>query len=226
MRAALRTIASTDSVIANEARRRIHDAIGSATVIEATVHDRNITIKGTTPESFDHQKLIEAVAQIPGAKTVTDLTGNRRLDHHTSDEAIQKMVQDKLRTCPSVSPARIGVAVSYGVVQLYGMVRSEVERDAVRDCALRVSGVRSIADDIHIEGPDYASSDLALAAEVQAVLLGDLKVRHLPIRSEVTAGVATLRGRVTSSEEHDALIEVVAHLSGITAVDDQLSIDM
>ena len=144
---------------------------------------------------------------------------------HSSDRVIQLSVMRSLEGCTAINPACIGVAVSYGTVQLFGVVRSDRERDAALDCAFTVPGVTSIANDIRSEDATYPASDLGLAAEIRAVLVGDDKIRDLPVQSQVTDGVARLRGSVSSQAQHDILIDVVTNLSGIVSVDDRVTID-
>lgn len=143
---------------------------------------------------------------------------------HMTDAALQSAVVNELDHHASTICAHIGVATTYGVVQLSGVVRSQAEWEMVRHLVLQVPGVTAIADNISIEDGAYTKSDLALASEIRAVLLGNEKIRSLPIRAEVTGAIATLWGTVPSTVDRDLVIDVVKNLTGIVEVNDHVTI--
>ncbi|MGZ5021530.1 MAG: BON domain-containing protein, partial [Chthoniobacterales bacterium] len=70
-----------------------------------------------------------------------------------SDEQLQQDVLDELRWDARVKPNEIGVAVKDGVVVLTGWVDSYSKKWAAEEAALRVRGVKALANDIEVRLP-------------------------------------------------------------------------
>ncbi|HZC79854.1 MAG TPA: BON domain-containing protein, partial [Ktedonobacterales bacterium] len=84
-----------------------------------------------------------------------------------TDEEIQRDVLDELKWEARVQPNEIGVAVKDGVVTLTGEVDSYSKKWAAEDAALRVRGVKAVANDLEVRLPGAAErtdADLAAAA--------------------------------------------------------------
>jgi osmotically-inducible protein OsmY len=67
-----------------------------------------------------------------------------------TDRDLQEHVQKALDWEPSVDSANIGVSVENGVVTLRGDVRSYWEKAAAERVALRVYGVKAVANDVNV----------------------------------------------------------------------------
>lgn len=65
-----------------------------------------------------------------------------------NDQEIQSDVSEELRSTPGIGP--IGVTVSGGAVTLSGEVGSLPERWAAKQAAMRVSGVKAVADELQV----------------------------------------------------------------------------
>ena len=65
-----------------------------------------------------------------------------------TDEQIQRDVLEELNWDPRVQPNEIGVAVKDGIITLTGSVDSYTKRWAAEEAALRVRGVKAVANDI------------------------------------------------------------------------------
>src|ERR671924_1432459 len=84
-----------------------------------------------------------------------------------TDEAIQRDVLEELKWDTRVQPNEIGVAVKEGIVTLTGWVDSYLKKIAAEEAALRVPGVKAVANDIEVRLPGSAERtdpDLAKAA--------------------------------------------------------------
>ncbi|MCK8272485.1 BON domain-containing protein, partial [Erwinia amylovora] len=75
-----------------------------------------------------------------------------------TDRGLQQSVIDELDWTPGVHPATIGVVVLDGVVTLAGEVASLSEKIAAEKAALRVGGVRTVANELVIRGTAEASA--------------------------------------------------------------------
>src|SRR3977135_647353 len=84
-----------------------------------------------------------------------------------SDADIQRDVLEELKWDARVQPNEIGVAVKDGIVTLTGWVDSYTKRWAAEEAALRVRGVKGVANDIEVKLPisaDDTDGDNAAAA--------------------------------------------------------------
>src|SRR6478672_6171935 len=84
-----------------------------------------------------------------------------------TDTQIQADVLAELKWDPRVQPNEIGVTVKDGVVTLTGTVDSYTKRWAAEEAALRVRGVKAVANDIEVRLPGSAErtdADIAAAA--------------------------------------------------------------
>src|SRR5260221_1031283 len=84
-----------------------------------------------------------------------------------TDAQIQRDVLDELKWDARVQPNEIGVAVNNGIVTLSGWVDSYTKKWAAEEAALRVRGVKAVANDIEVRLPSSAErtdTDIAAAA--------------------------------------------------------------
>src|SRR5258708_24419529 len=84
-----------------------------------------------------------------------------------TDEQIQRDVLEELNWDAPVQPNEIGVAVKDGIVTLTGWVDSFTKKGAAEEAALRVPGVKAVANDIEGRLPfesERTDADIAAAA--------------------------------------------------------------
>jgi hypothetical protein len=84
-----------------------------------------------------------------------------------TDAQIQRDVLDEIKWDARVQPNEIGVAVRDGIVALRGWVDSYTKKWAAEEAALRVRGVKAVANDIEVRLPSSAErtdADIAAAA--------------------------------------------------------------
>src|ERR1700704_2238662 len=94
-----------------------------------------------------------------------------------TDVQIQADVLAELKWEPRVQPNEIGVVVKNGVVTLTGWVDSYNKKWAAEDAALRVRGVKAVANDIEVRLPTAAQrTDADIAAAVARALEWDALV--------------------------------------------------
>lgn len=65
----------------------------------------------------------------------------------SDDKQLKQSVLDELKWEPSVNAARIGVTIKDGVVTLTGSVETYAEKHAAETAALRVKGVKAVAEE-------------------------------------------------------------------------------
>src|SRR5258707_11385947 len=70
-----------------------------------------------------------------------------------SDDEIRNSLLMELKWDPKITSTDIGIAVKDGVATLTGFVPSYWEKDAAERAAKRVSGVKSVANDLEVKLP-------------------------------------------------------------------------
>src|SRR5438132_9870514 len=84
-----------------------------------------------------------------------------------TDADIQRDVLSELAWDARLQPNEIGVAVKDGIVTLTGWVDSLIKKWAAEEAALRVRGVKGVANDIEVRLPalsERTDADIAAAA--------------------------------------------------------------
>jgi osmotically-inducible protein OsmY len=140
-----------------------------------------------------------------------------------SDMQLQSDVLDELNWDPAVNATQIRVEVKDGLVTLAGRVEHYAEKWAAEWAAKRVSGVKVLAVEIRVEPTRFrelTDADLARAAE--NALKWHAHVPQNRIKVRVEKGRITLEGEVEKQFEREIALQVVLHLSGVTAVNNQI----
>lgn len=75
-------------------------------------------------------------------------TARRQFEMPLSDSAIRERLLSHLKREPWADTSQLNVTVNEGVVDIWGICRSEVEREAVRVAAENVPGVRAVNNNL------------------------------------------------------------------------------
>jgi osmotically-inducible protein OsmY len=135
-----------------------------------------------------------------------------------TDMQLKQDIETELRWDPKVNAAQIGVTVDKGAVSLLGAVDTYAEKWAAEDATKRVSGVRTVAQDLTVKLlTDHARSDSEIAAAVQHALKWDVYVPK-EVTAKVERGAVTLEGPVTWNYQRDAAERSIRFLAGVVAV--------
>lgn len=143
-----------------------------------------------------------------------------------TDRDLQGNVQQALDWEPSVDAADIGVTVDTGVVTLRGDVKTYAEREAAERIALRVYGVKAVANDLEVRlvsGTERTDSEIAQAA-VNA-LHWNTRVPADRVSISVRDGRVILRGRADWQFQKDAATRAVDHLTGVRGVTNHIAVE-
>lgn len=126
---------------------------------------------------------------------------------------------------PKVNAAQIGVSVDNGAVSLLGTVDTYAQKWAAEDAVKRVSGVRSVAQDLTVKPLSrHARSDSDIASAIQKTFDWDVLVPRA-VTAIVRDGVVTLEGRVERNFEREAANRAVRHLAGVVDVLNLIKLD-
>lgn len=143
---------------------------------------------------------------------------------HRSDQDIQADVSGELRHVSGIG-THVGVAVNGGVVTLSGEVGGLPERIAAKRAAMRVSGVKAVADELQVRVPGTAGvNDIEIAQAAGRLLSRAVDMPSGTVRVEVHDHVITLAGNVTWDYQRDAAIRAVMYIKGVTGVNNAISL--
>lgn len=135
-----------------------------------------------------------------------------------TDKQLKQDIEDELRWDPKVNSAQIGVSVDGGVVSLLGIVDTYGEKWAAEDATKRVSGVRTVAQDLTVKLlGDHLRTDTDIATAVQSALRWDVFVPKT-VTAKVANGYVTLEGEAIWNYQREAAERSVRYLTGVVAV--------
>lgn len=141
-----------------------------------------------------------------------------------SDSQIQTDVMNELKWEPKVSHEEIGVAVHNGIVTLSGEVPYYAEKLAAEKAAMRVRGVKGIAEEIKVrlKGP-HKKSDTEIAEAVANALQWHVWTPD-NVMAKVEDGWVTLTGQAEYDYQRNAAQNTVRFLEGVHGVTNQITV--
>jgi osmotically-inducible protein OsmY len=142
-----------------------------------------------------------------------------------TDIQLKSDIEQELRWDPKVNAAQIGVTVDKGVVTMLGTVDTYAEKFSAQDAIRRVSGVRTIAQDLHVKLlTEHARNDSEIASAVQSALTWNVFVPNT-VTATVQQGSVNLAGKVTWNYQRSAAEQAVRHLMGVVSVSNAISVE-
>jgi osmotically-inducible protein OsmY len=142
-----------------------------------------------------------------------------------TDADIQEDVLAELDFDARVQPNEIGVRVKDGVVTLLGTVDSYFKKRAAEEAALRVEGVRAIANELEVRLPGAAErTDEDIARAIARALEWNVSVPHENIDVTVEHGFVTLKGEVDWDYQRKAAEREARDVIGVKGVTNLITI--
>src|SRR5262245_33856272 len=129
---------------------------------------------------------------------------------------LHELVENELSWDPEIQSTSISVAAKDGVVTLSGYVTNYVERMAAERAALRVQGVRAVANDLQVKLL-RERVDPEIARDAAAALQNHLSIPKT-VKAAVRSGHVTLEGSVEWMYQKVAAEHAVRHLPGVRSV--------
>lgn len=123
-----------------------------------------------------------------------------------------------------VSAENINIEEEDGNVVLRGSVANMFEKGAAEMIAKGVKGVKRVDNRIGVSRASAAPTDARIKSNAQGVLAHAQDVENNYISVSVSAGVATLSGRVPIRGMKQRATDLVAALSGVKEVRNELRI--
>lgn len=133
-----------------------------------------------------------------------------------TDAEIQKNVMEELKWEPSIHATEIGVAVKNGVVTLTGTVDTYLEKKAAEKAAMKVAGVKGVAEDIAINlAFNHQKTDTELAQAAVDALNWNVLVPQNKVKVKVENGWVTTEGMVEWAYEKNAVGKAISGITGL-----------
>lgn len=141
-----------------------------------------------------------------------------------SDIELQRDVLDEVLLEPSVYAPEIGVIVDDGIVMLTGSVDNLPAKWGAEKAALRVSGVKAVANDIEVKlSTDNRRSDQDIAHAASFALEWNI-VLPKNLQVVVEDGWITLTGKVNWQIQKIAARDTIARLTGVKGVTNNIAV--
>jgi osmotically-inducible protein OsmY len=133
-----------------------------------------------------------------------------------TDRRIQREVENELAWEADIDGTKVHASVDDGIAVLAGEVPTVVERYRAENAALRVKGVRAVADELIVE----AAASEARSAQIARAALNALSsaVPRGGIKVAVHGSVVKLDGHVECDHERTAAIRAMEDLPGVKEV--------
>jgi len=135
-----------------------------------------------------------------------------------TDTQLQRDILDEISWEPSVFAPEIGVIVRDGIVTLTGSVDNLPAKSGAEKAALRVSGVRAVANDIEVKlSTANRRSDEDIARAASDVLEWNI-VLPKNLQTVVEDGWVTLAGKVQWQFQKNVAEDAIERLIGVKGV--------
>jgi osmotically-inducible protein OsmY len=142
-----------------------------------------------------------------------------------TDKVLKQQLQNALDYDPGVDASDIGVAVDEGVVTLRGNVASYTEKIDAERVALRVYGVKAVANDLVVRlVGDYQRTDTEIAQAAVHALKWHTSVPADRVSITVKDGWIALAGTLDWQYQKDAAARAVRDLTGVKGVTNDIRV--
>jgi VCBS repeat-containing protein len=142
-----------------------------------------------------------------------------------SDKELKQHVQSALDWEPSLDASDIGISVDEGVVTLRGNVASYAEKIVAERVALRVYGVKAVANDLAVHlVSGFERTDTEIAQAAVAALKWNTVVPNDRITVTAANGWLTLNGTLDWQYQKDAAARAVRDLMGVKGVTNNITV--
>lgn len=236
----------------DQIKRKVDQALAK----DKSLSDSNIDVKsvnngvvllaGTAKTLSDHLRAVEVASRVPGVhRVVTEVQGSDQLavsdvtienKAHAkkkggvgatmSDAYITSATKLRLLADGSTPALDINVDTVDGVVTLFGTVPSAAAREAAGKDAAKVSGVKSVRNEIEIVASQNAKAvevkDDQLKDQVKSSLNGRQEFKDVSV--EVKNGVARLSGSVPNDADRLEAAMIARATTGVRSVHEDLTV--
>ena len=142
-----------------------------------------------------------------------------------TDSDLRNDILTELAWDPVVPEAKVGVAVSDGVVTLSGHLDTYAEKIATQRTVERVSGVQAIALEIDVVPQGvHKRSDTEIAMAAEQALGWNTSVPKDRVKVAVEKGWVTLSGELDWNFQRSAVERMIRPLRGVLGISDNITL--
>jgi osmotically-inducible protein OsmY len=194
------------------------------TEVGVQVKDGIVTLTGHVSAYPKKMAAREAAHRVHGVLDVVDeLSVKLPTVWERTDEDVAKAVRHALRWDVFVPEDKITSTVSKGVVTLEGQVNTWTQRHDAERAVRRLTGVKSVADEIVIAPKPVDAAEIKRQIEEALERQAEREAKRIGVN--VRDGVVTLSGTVRSWAERNAVERVATYAPGVKRVDDRTTVD-
>jgi osmotically-inducible protein OsmY len=198
------------------------DPLFKSAEISVAAKDGLITLSGTVKNYPDKLRVETIAKSVYGVKAIIEhLTVNTGNHNGVSDEEVAKGVLDALKL-NGVPDERIQVQVEEGHVTLDGEVRYNFQKEAAKNAAGNVNGIKIFTNNIAVKAE--TQNDLERKV-VEHALLRYSSTADQNIRLKVSGNTITLNGTVYSFYQKEEAAKIAWNTPGVLMVNDELVIE-
>jgi osmotically-inducible protein OsmY len=142
-----------------------------------------------------------------------------------TDKDLKHSIESALDFEPSLDATDIGVSVDEGVVTLRGNVGTYAEKNTAERVALRVFGVKAVANDLAVHLPfSLKRTDTEIAQAALTALRWNTMIPPDRITLTVEDGWITLNGTLDWQYQRDVVTRAVRDLIGVKGVTSHITL--
>jgi hyperosmotically inducible periplasmic protein len=241
-------VAASDATIEKQVKKVIENdtALANSSIKVASVHGGTVLLSGKADTLSSHQRALVDARSVEGVRKVaseikspdelgdkeiwTEDAGLASASNSASDAWLTAKVKMGLISAPGdLSPTKINVDTTNGMVTLFGIVNSDADKRVAEQQTKKVDGVKGVHNELQVV-PEAAASrveakDDQLHDAVQKRLEGREALKDDNIDVEVKNGVVRLTGTVDGFGERMTALTVARSTSGVKSVIDDLRIE-
>jgi osmotically-inducible protein OsmY len=191
--------------------------------IDVAVKDGIVTLSGHLESCVEKHAVERALRRVGGVRAIAiELEVEPTPQHKRCDTEIAAAAGNALKWHAGVVENRIRVAVESGFVRLHGEVDWDYQRRAVETAIRPLTGVVGISNEISLK-PRPAPSQLA--ARIGEALSRQALREPRRVEVSVDGSTVTLRGKVQTWQERDAVQGAAWAAPGVRQVVNEVRID-
>jgi osmotically-inducible protein OsmY len=190
--------------------------------IAVSANDGVVSLRGTVHSLRQKREAKRAAERVWGALSVDDglevslMDEQRREDADLRGDVLQALMLD------SLVPTTIDAKVNDGFVTLTGTADWQYQRDEAEFVVVNLLGVVGIEDDIYLADTTPSPDDIE--QNIKAAFSRNAKLDADQLSVSMSNGTVSLRGQVSSWDEHDAAVAAAWAGPGVKAVDDLVTV--
>lgn len=190
--------------------------------IGVSVKDGVVTLTGFVPDYAQRRIAARAAERVAGVRAVAQEMQVKVPDVlKRSDTELAHQVVNALAWDVEVPAQRIKAKVEEGWVTLEGEVEWQFQRNAAERAVRYLTGIKGVSNLVTIKAH---ASPYDVAQHIKAALHRSAEADAKKIQVTATEGKVTLTGTVRSWPERFEVERAAWSASGVTAVDDRLSV--